>query len=51
MDVNNRLMHRAEVIRIEGESYRAKEAEERDAQRRAERAAKTSATRSRRSAK
>ena len=34
----DRLMHRAEVIRIEGESYRAKDAEERDAQRRAERA-------------
>jgi DNA replication protein DnaC len=47
----DRLMHRAEVIRIEGESYRAKEAEERDAQRRAERAAKTAATRSRRPAK
>ena len=47
----DRLMHRAEVIRIEGESYRAKEAEERDAQRRAERAAKTAAARSRRPAK
>ena len=34
----DRLMHRAEVIRIEGESYRAKDAEARDAQRRAERA-------------
>ena len=44
----DRLMHRAEVIRIEGESYRAKEAEERDAQRRAERAAKAVAVRSRR---
>jgi DNA replication protein DnaC len=38
----DRLMHRAEVVRIEGESYRAKEAEERDAQRRAERAASPS---------
>ena len=47
----DRLMHRAEVIRIEGESYRAKEAEERDAQRRVERAAKTAATRARRPAK
>jgi DNA replication protein DnaC len=47
----DRLMHRAEVIRIEGESYRAKEAEERDAQRRAERAAKAASTRSRRPAK
>ena len=47
----DRLMHRAEVIRIEGESYRAKEAEERDVQRRAERAAKAAAARSRRPVK
>ena len=40
-----------QVVRIEGESYRAKEAEERDAQRRAERAAKAAAARSRRPAK
>ena len=43
----DRLMHRAEVIRIDGESYRAKEAEERQAQRQTERAAKASASRSR----
>jgi len=43
----DRLMHRAEVVRIEGESYRAKEAEEREAQRQAERAVKAAATRSR----
>ena len=47
----DRLMHRAEVIRIEGESYRAKEAEARDAQRRAERAAKSTASRPRRPVK
>ena len=34
----NRLMHRAEVVRIEGDSYRAKEADERQAQRTAEQA-------------
>ena len=44
----DRLMHRAEVVRIEGESYRAKEADERDAQRRLERAAMTATARSRR---
>lgn len=37
----DRLMHRAEVVRIEGDSYRAKEAQERQAQRSAERAAKS----------
>ena len=47
----DRLMHRAKVVRIEGESYRAKEADERDAQRRAEREAKTAAARTRRPAK
>ncbi len=46
----DRLMHRAEVVRIEGESYRTKEAEERQAQRQLERrAAKAAATRSRKS--
>ena len=37
----DRLMHRAEVVRIEGDSYRQKEAQERAAQRAATRAAKT----------
>ena len=32
----DRLMHRAEVVRIDGESYRAKEAQERQAQRQLE---------------
>ena len=36
----DRLMHRAEVVRIEGESYRAKEAQERLAARTRQRAAK-----------
>lgn len=36
----DRLMHRAEVVRIEGNSYRAKEAQERQAQRQAQRSAK-----------
>jgi hypothetical protein len=35
----DRLMHRAEVVRIDGESYRAKEAQEREAQRLAARSA------------
>jgi DNA replication protein DnaC len=43
----DRLMHRAEVVRIDGESYRAKEAEEREAQRKAERTAKATASRPR----
>ena len=43
----DRLMHRAEVVRIDGESYRAKEAEEREAQRKAERTAKSAAPRPR----
>ena len=47
----DRLMHRAEVVRIDGDSYRAKEADERQAQRTAERAAKTAAARPRRGAK
>jgi len=44
-------MHRAEVVRIEGESYRAKEADAAQAQRQAERAAKAAAVRSRKPAK
>jgi DNA replication protein DnaC len=36
----DRLMHRAEVVRIDGKSYRQKEADERVAQRTAQRAAK-----------
>lgn len=40
----DRLMHRAEVIRIEGESYRKKEAEERQAARVRQRASKTADT-------
>jgi len=47
----DRLMHRAEVVRIEGESYRAKEADAAQAQRQAERAAKAAAVRSRKPAK
>ena len=41
----DRLMHRAEVVRIEGESYRAKEAQERLAARTKQRAAKPPGTR------
>ena len=44
----DRLMHRAEVVRIDGVSYRAKEAQERDALRQADRASKASTTRARR---
>lgn len=43
----DRLMHRAEVVRIDGASYRAKEADERDALRKAKWAAKAPASRSR----
>jgi len=43
----DRLMHRAEVVRIDGASYRAKEADERNMLRKAERATKASASRSR----
>jgi DNA replication protein DnaC len=43
----DRLMHRAEVVRIEGDSYRAKEAAQRSAQRHAERVAKAPTTRAR----
>ena len=46
----DRLMHRAEVVRIEGKSYRQKEAEEREAARKAERAACKTAPRSRKDA-
>ena len=46
----DRLMHRAEVVRIDGDSYRAKEADERSAQRMAERA-KAAAARPRKGAK
>lgn len=46
----DRLMHRAEVVRIDGESYRAKEAQEREAQRLAARAAKATPARSRKAA-
>jgi DNA replication protein DnaC len=47
----DRLMHRAEVVRIDGDSYRAKEAEEREAQRKVERAANAAAPRPRRAAR
>jgi DNA replication protein DnaC len=47
----DRLMHRAEVVRIDGASYRAKEADERNAQRKAERSAKATASRSRKTAR
>ena len=40
----DRLMHRAEVVRIAGDSYRAKEANDREAQRTAKRADKASAS-------
>lgn len=36
----DRLMHRAEVVRIDGDSYRAKEAQEREVQRQAARTAR-----------
>ena len=47
----DRLMHRAEVVPIDGESYRAKEAEERETQRKAERAAKATTPRPRKAAR
>ena len=47
----DRLMHRAEVVRIDGDSYRAKEANEREALRNAERAARAPASRTRRAAR
>jgi DNA replication protein DnaC len=40
----DRLMHRAEVVRIQGESYRAKEAQERMAARTRQRAGKPAAS-------
>ena len=43
----DRLMHRAEVVRIEGKSYRQKEADEREVARKAERAARKTSSRSR----
>ena len=43
----DRLMHRAEVVRIDGESYRQKEADEREVQRQIQRTAKAATTRSR----
>lgn len=46
----DRLMHRAEVVRIEGKSYRQKEADEREVARKAERAARKTASRSRKAA-
>ena len=46
----DRLMHRAEVVRIDGKSYRQKEADEREAARKAERAARKTASRSRKDA-
>jgi DNA replication protein DnaC len=47
----DRLMHRAEVVRIDGDSYRAKEAGEHDKQRQAQRAAKTATARPRKATK
>ena len=41
----DRLIHRAEVVRIQGESYRAKEAQERMAARTRQHAAKAAAVR------
>jgi hypothetical protein len=46
----DRLMHRAEVVRIDGDSYRAKEAQEREAQRLAARSAKAAPARPRKGA-
>ena len=46
----DRLMHRAEVVRIEGKSYRQKEADEREAARKAERLAKQAPSRGRKAA-
>lgn len=46
----DRLMHRAEVVRIEGDSYRKKEADERAARHKAERLAKAAAPRTRKAA-
>ena len=46
----DRLMHRAEVVRIEGKSYRQKEADEREAARKAARGAKQASPRGRKAA-
>ena len=46
----DRLMHRAEVVRIDGKSYRQKEADEREAVRKVERAARKTSPRSRKDA-
>ena len=46
----DRLMHRAEVVRIDGDSYPAKETQEREAARSAQRAAKAPKPRSRKAA-
>ena len=46
----DRLMHRAEVVRIDGKSYRQKEADEREVARKAERAVRKSSPRSRKDA-
>jgi DNA replication protein DnaC len=46
----DRLMHRAEVVRIEGKSYRQKEADEREIARKAERLAKKASPRGRKAA-
>lgn len=46
----DRLMHRAEVVRIEGKSYRQKEADEREAARKVERAARKTSSRTRKGA-
>ncbi|MEP7299578.1 MAG: IS21-like element helper ATPase IstB [Burkholderiales bacterium] len=46
----DRLMHRAEVVRIEGKSYRQKEADEREVARKTERAARKTSSRSRKAA-
>ena len=46
----DRLMHRAEVVRIDGDSYRAKEAQEREAQRLAAHSATAAPARSRKAA-
>ncbi len=46
----DRLMHRAEVVRIEGKSYRQKEADEREVARKAERAARKTSSRPRKAA-
>ena len=46
----DRLMHRTEVVRIDGESYRQKEADKRDAARKVERAAHKTSSRAHKAA-